>query len=320
MSKKKKIVITVSPGNSGGGAIHDYLWSRKDFYSPFFGEEFRLITDPYGIENLYKNFYQNFTLNNSSEAFFQFEKYCYNLSKLKTKKKIRYGKNFYDISNQYLNEIKKVSYKGLPQFKRISLNSTDKLIIKLKNKYFKKNPYEQNFYKIQIPYNEKFFIHKTKNFLKKICNIKSTKKNLVLDQATNFWSPEIAFKYFDNLKIIVITRDPRSIFYSMKSRASFAYPGYDIKIFVDWYKSIMKMRHKIPSRFKNRILEIKFEDFINNFEKNKKMLNKFLGINDIEISNFNYNYSKNNVYKAKNNLTKFELNYIKKNLRNYLQW
>ncbi len=80
------------------------------------------------------------------------------------------------------------------------------------------------------------------------------------------------------------------------------------------------MRNKIPSRFKNKILEIKFEDFINNFEKNKKKLNKFLDINNKEIYNFNHNYSKKNVYKAKHYLTKFELNYIKKNLRNYLQW
>ena len=42
-------------GNSGAGLIHDYLLGRDDFKSPFFGQEFRLISDPYGIENLYNN-------------------------------------------------------------------------------------------------------------------------------------------------------------------------------------------------------------------------------------------------------------------------
>ena len=53
MSFQNKIVIIVSSGNSGGGALHDYLLSRKDFVSPIHGEEFRLIADPHGIENLY---------------------------------------------------------------------------------------------------------------------------------------------------------------------------------------------------------------------------------------------------------------------------
>ena len=57
MFLKNKTVIVVSPGNSGGGVIHDYLLSRKDFFSPFQGEEFRLITDPYGLENLHKKTY-----------------------------------------------------------------------------------------------------------------------------------------------------------------------------------------------------------------------------------------------------------------------
>ena len=69
MSLKNQIVIIITSGNSGGGAIHDFLLSRFDFTSPFQGEEFRLIADPYGIENLYNNFINNFSLNNSSEAF-----------------------------------------------------------------------------------------------------------------------------------------------------------------------------------------------------------------------------------------------------------
>ena len=36
-------VITVRSGNSGGGAIHDYLRNRKDFVAPFYGNELRWI-------------------------------------------------------------------------------------------------------------------------------------------------------------------------------------------------------------------------------------------------------------------------------------
>ena len=38
-------VITLGSGNSGCGAVHDYLRLRNDFSAPFFGQEFRLIND-----------------------------------------------------------------------------------------------------------------------------------------------------------------------------------------------------------------------------------------------------------------------------------
>mgnify|MGYP003307834860 CR=1 FL=1 len=65
-------------------------------------------------------------------------------------------------------------------------------------------------------------------------------KNIILDQATSFWKPEIANNYFDNLKVVIVTRDPRSVFYSMKFRGSYAYPGYNLEKFVRWYDEIFK--------------------------------------------------------------------------------
>ena len=38
-------------------------------------------------------------------------------------------------------------------------------------------------------------------------------------------------------EIIVVTRDPKAIYWSMKRRQSLAYPGHNIKLFVKWYKS-----------------------------------------------------------------------------------
>ena len=160
-------------------------------------------------------------------------------------------------------------------------------------------------------------------YLKNIFNVNinnSKNKNIVLDQSTNFWEPEIINKYIENCKIILVTRDPRSIFYSMKSRESFAYPGYNLKIFVDWYKYIMTKRKKINKKFKNKIIVIKFEKFIINFSNEKKKLDKFLKINHNTKDNFDHEFSKKNLYKAKYKLDKYELSYIEKKLKDYLQW
>ena len=51
-----KSVIVLGSGNSGAGAIKDYLMSRDDFQSPLGDQEFRIINDPDGINDLYINF------------------------------------------------------------------------------------------------------------------------------------------------------------------------------------------------------------------------------------------------------------------------
>ncbi len=326
MTYKNSTVIVTSVGNSGGGAIHDYLLSRSDFVSPFLGEEFRLISDPYGIENLYLNLYKNFSLNNSSEAFLKFRQYCYFLKSLKSSKnenKLIYGKKFYNLTIDYLKNIEYLTYNGMPQFRSISLDYNKKISFKLKKKFFGIKNHQHNFYKMTLPVDEKIFIEETRKYLNKIFRSNITyfkNKNIILDQSTNYWRPEISFKYFKKIKIIMVTRDPRSVFYSMKFRQSYAYPGYDIKKFVIWYKEIMKRRSYIKKNYKSFILEVKFENFINKFNTETKKLEKFLSLKEDNIHLFNLEFSKKNLYKAKNNLSRKELNFIKKELKNYLQW
>ena len=175
--------------------------------------------------------------------------------------------------------------------------------------------------KMSLPIEEKEFIKFTKKFLNNIQSINGKiKENIVLDQSTNFWKPEIVFKYFDNLKIVLINRDPRSVYYSMRSRQSFAYPGYDINLFVEWYDYMNKKRDKLSKKNKKNIIEINYERFLNNFKSESKKLNKFLRINNKINSNFNLENSKKNVYKVKQFLSKKEQIFIKNRLNKYLKW
>ena len=65
------------------------------------------------------------------------------------------------------------------------------------------------------------------------------KKNIVIEQGGNFISPISSTKYYgENREIIFVKRNPKAIFWSMKRRNSLAYPGYDVKIFVEWFKKI----------------------------------------------------------------------------------
>ena len=62
------------------------------------------------------------------------------------------------------------------------------------------------------------------------------KKNVVIEQGGNYWKPITSTKYYGaNRKIILVNRNPKAIFWSMKRRNSLSYPSHDVEIFVNWY-------------------------------------------------------------------------------------
>ena len=322
-------VITASPGLSGAGLIFDYLLDRNDFISPFKNypdkdqqSEFRFITDPGGLNSLYNGFYKNFSVNNCAYVYDEFNKYLNKISKLtiveNNKKKKLYNNYFFSEIEKFKKKIIKNSYYGLPQFHRLGLNKKDKLVWKITNRF--RSAQQSKFLQMVLPVDEKIFINESKKFVDKVLylNVNNKRKNIVIDQGANFWKPELSTIFYSNKKIILITRDPRSIFASIKSRKSLSYPGHNINIFIDWYQSIIS---RIRS-FKNakNILLIKYENFIINHDSESKKLLKFLKIKKIEKNTFNIDDSRKNIYKADKVLTKKEKHLIETKLKKYLQW
>ena len=316
-------VITVGSGNSGGGAIHDYLRNRKDFTAPFHGNEFRLINDPDGIENLYRNLYIDFSVNNSVIAFERFYKFAKLSIKIKGdidgKRRKIYPSNSKEILINYLDKITYFQYNAMPQFKYIGLNLLNKLLFKLLYDYFDRNINSINLFRMRLPHHEKIFLIETKKLINNLCNRNKNNrnKNLILDQSASYWNPENYLKYFDKSKIIIVNRDPRSIFYSMASRNSKAYPSSNSYNFVKWYQRIRSNQSKIKNK---NIYFVQYEKFLKNFEKESKKLNNFLNISNKIKSSFDIEFSKNNILKAKKNLAVKDQNFIKNNLKNFIAW
>jgi hypothetical protein len=321
-------VITASPGLSGAGLIFDYLLDRNDFISPFKEypdkdqqSEFRFIIDPGGLNSLYEGFYKNFSTNNCAYVYDEFNKYLKKISQFtiveNKKKKKLYNDYFFREIEKFKKKIIKTSYYGLPQFYRLGLSKKDKFVWKLTNQF--KGAQESKFLQMVLPVDEKIFIKESKKLIDKILySAVNKKKNIVIDQGANFWKPEISTIFYSNRKIILITRDPRSIFASMKSRKSLSYPGHDVNIFIAWYQSIIS---RIKS-FKNskNILFIKYEDFIFDHSNESKKLIKFLKLKKEDKNIFNIDDSRKNVYKANLVLTKKEKHLIETKLKKYLQW
>ncbi len=311
-----KTVIVLGSGNSGAGAIHDYLLSREDFQSPFAGKEFRIVNDPDGIDELYNSLYKNFNINGCSNKIYNFQNFINNTYKSNYNKKHKiYKKNLKSLADEFIKKITLINYNGSPQFYFDKISYLKKLNFYLNRFLLRKNARDIEMLKMIIPCEEKLFLKYAEEFLFNIFkNYKNfnLNQNIVIEQGGNFLSPIDSTKYYgENRKVILVTRDPKAIFWSMKRRNSLSYPGYDVKKFVIWYREISK---KIENINYEELIKIKFENFFKNFNEEKRKLCNELDINTDCKDNFNINHTIKNLYKFKNNLSHSEIKYIDDNL------
>ena len=252
-----KTVIILGLMNSGSGCIHDYLSNRTDFLSPFGSSEFKLCSDPMGLHNIYINSFKNFSFFNTSNSINDFLDYVEKYQDYIVYPTLGNGKKLFknqllDLSKKYIEKITKVLYFGNPEFSNFKINKLNDIYLK-----FKKT--KSQFYPIRIPVNEKIFLFESQLFVKQIIlrnlNIKKINKrqNIVLNQAANLFDPINSSQYFENRKIIIVTRDPRDIFSSMKTRRSKGSPSYDVNLFCDWFIACFN-RLKFERKVKIKIL------------------------------------------------------------------
>ena len=240
-----KIFIVLGSGNSGAGAIHDYLLSRDDFFSPFKGKEFRLVNDPDGLDELFNTLYNDFSINGSANKLNNFNIFTKNYfySNYNNKNKIL-NKQFLNLTKYFISQIIKIQYNGSPQFFFDKINFLKKINFYFKRFILKKDAKKIELLKMVIPVSQEHFIEESRKYLYEIFRLSDKfeeKKNIVIEQGGNFFNPIESTKYYgSNREIIVVTRDPKAIYWSMKRRQSLAYPGHNIKLFVKWYKSVME--------------------------------------------------------------------------------
>ena len=311
-----KTVIVLGSGNSGAGAIHDYLLSRDDFQSPSSGKEFRVVNDPDGIDELYNSLYKNFSLNGSANAFKRFKEFIINSYNSNYNKKNKlFSKDIIKFSNIFLEQISKIKYNGSPQFYFDKMSKFKKINFYFNRFFLKKNAKDIPLINMILPCSEELFLKYAEEFIFNIYQLNPNfdkKKNIVIEQGGNFLNPISSTKYYGkNRKIIFVRRDPKAIFWSIKRRNSLSYPGNDIKKFVKWYK---ELSNKISNVDYKNVIQIKFEDFFQNFNEEKNKLSLKLEIDTNCKDNFDINYTKRNLFKFQKNLSSSEIKFIDDNL------
>ena len=321
-----KYILVSGIQNSGSSAVYDYLSSREDCETPFGVNEFKLCSDPVGVHNLYLNFYKNYSFMSASNARYDFLGYVKKLENYEVyisrgiKKKL-YFRNFYNISSEFIDSITKLKFYGRPEFSNFKISKFKNILLKLNNHYY-------DFFPIIIPVNKKKFIIESRKYINKIIETKLNKKlnnksNIILNQSINIFDPLESSNYFQNRKIILVTRDPRDMYSSMKSHNSLASPHKNIRLFIEWYKHYFdntNFRRIINCK---NVLHIRFKNFVNNFNEENLKICKFIGINSKfkfkKKKFFDLEISRKNLYKYNNYLNKSENDIIKKELSKFIE-
>lgn len=215
------------------------------------------------------------------------------------------GKKFYKYSQEFINEITQFTFKGsytadictgylISDFFAFALKKI--IIPKVVEKITKKRSYmwpcgkkyysiePENFYRAANNYTSKIIKEMGVDITKPIC----------FDQPFSGNSPENSMKYFEDAYAVVIDKDPRDLYLAGKftKDPNFKFsPIDDVEKFIIYYKNMRK--HEIAN---DKILRIKFEDLIYNYDTSIDKIERFLklGVNKRKGKFFNPNKSINN--------------------------
>lgn len=311
----KRIVTCTGFHGTGSSIISDLLKEYKNIKS--FGEfEFRFLQDPHGVGSLEDVIINNNCRLNSDRGIYDFLRFIKKLSRKRIPfvKKNEYEKifknNFEKISKEYIEELVDLRWNGWwHDFIFRDRDIFETIIYKLKRSIFliykginlicgKKiegGGIKEDFYCSYKSREE--FIEITKKYLNKLFNkMEVTEDILCLDQLVPVISMDKYLKYFENIKVIIIDRDPRDLYVINK----FIYkdgvvPTENVDIFIQHFLLLRKEGYK---NFRENVMRINFEECIYNYEESLKKISNFLELDeekhDKKKRYFNPEISKNN--------------------------
>lgn len=287
----KKLIVPTGYMGSGSSAITDLISEFKDCVNDSNSFEYVFLHCPNGVFDLEDKLLIGNNAIRSDEAIRSFELQMKKLYNNKfwwvgNYKKI-IGKEFIDFTNKYIKKITQYNFSAywytheelnLKMFVQLLLRKPFKFISG--NKLFNKKilKYKDGMKLSYVRHTE--FYKFSKEYIYNVLNIISKgKDNVIMDQLLLPFNLFRVDNYFGKeLKAIVVERDPRDVFISNKyiwnkKNISVPFPT-DVREFCEFYKN---MRESEIITESNKVLRIKFEDLIYDYENSVEKIIKFLG-------------------------------------------
>ncbi len=331
-----RIITCASYFATGSSAVTD-LFSEFEGVLSFDRYEYRILQDPDGISDLEYNIVENNHRHNTSHAIKRF------IALTKSFDSFGYGKkyplycgNFKQITEQYVNEITELQTKTWWFRDRIDRGNLFCIIDRaysLVKRIFTNGMHNERKYSMLAGKEDAFysaideqsFLLATRKYIDSIVNQGNPDQMeyVMVDQMVPPTNCNRYARYFNDVRIIVVDRDPRDVYLWEKTRINWGViPTRTVEEYVKWFL-ITRKYSKCEDEDRQRILRIKFEDLIYRYDDTVKVLCDFVGL-PLEkhlnpLSKLVPEKSKNNTnLKTKIQGYEKDIEYIEEKLKDYL--
>jgi len=281
-------------GWSGSGAVVDLLKEFDGFGA--FSSEFRLVKDPYGIIDLETFLVENWEFIRHEMAIYDFLRYCQILNRkgfkftgygLDISKKLNI--DFMAETRSYINNLTKLNYYGSSMVYSYGLSPSAFLINKIMRKFCLRKSNKKMY--LSRPSQTEFLIE-TRRYLFNLFKNYARENKLrfiVLDQAIPTINIDKAMRYFDEIKLIIVDRDPRDIFVDLVTQKILIGPELlnedAAEKYMLWHKTLRVNSEYLKNNVKSKnVLRLQFENLVLNYDQCIKEIISFL---DTEMNHIN---------------------------------
>ena len=321
------IVGTAGYGSVGASAVVDFLRGYDGMQTiPF---EFQLIHQPDGIFDLKYYLTQNRGRISCNSAIKRFKILMYQSTYGRCLKKL-VGKDYNKIVQAYLEDIIQIKWIGKSGFDPLDISKLphssfmfflyrgiNRILHQINSNWDAQICRERYFSLLD----EDYFDFRTKKFLLELLKEAEIdlNKNILLDMGFSATNPMLGTEFFDDIKIIVIDRDPRDNYVAAKldSNINNFMPHDTIEKFVHYFKL-----SRSKTKWNDKILRIQYEDLIYHYQETTQMIMDYLGLKERPQNEFAYfdpdvsvKYTKLYEKYPKYN---HDIEYIESNLKEYL--
>lgn len=282
-----RFISCASYYGSGSSAITDLVSEFDNVYS-FTDEEFRFIQDPDGISDLEYNLVDNFNRHNSGHAIKRYKKlvdfYCGNA--LGKKYEGFFHGNWKKCSDEYIESLTDFKYNGWWQYDLLDKGKLFYFRKRILNKILRltlwRNQPERtlNTMKNEITYcshpSEEKFLKCTREYILKLfSSVSDGSENIMVDQIVPPTNLKRYLRYFDDIKVFIVDRDPRDIFVLEKYVWQDGIIPMDPETFCKWFKYTREHR-KEEMLDKEKVMYVQFEDLVYNYTDTLEIVSEWL--------------------------------------------
>lgn len=270
---------------TGAGVIDDLFREFDNVAQGTYEVETRLLQDPDGISDLEYYLVDNPHRLNSGYELKRFLNYV----KLTTRsyRKI-FGSRWRELSEEYVDNLVKFSFPGywhgdvwlLSSFWR-NVHTFRRGLAKVTPKRFRKPSYYNYFpwlnsYHVNLARED--FIRITQDYMEKLCREVNpdNKDFVVLDQLVSPANPARYARYVNDLKTIIVDRDPRDVYIHQLNHKDHVLP-VDPMQFCAVYRDNRKAVSSLPE---DECMYVTFEQMIYHYDEYVKKVLDFVGISE----------------------------------------